>query len=107
MGEKEKPMTISTTEVSSIPVDFVLNRGTSSSSIQFEIPSTEKKVTANNAKSEGTTPFTTTESSRNIKSSTTSLDPKLSTSTEPITRTTKSPATIPTPPVKAVDNDAI
>ena len=105
--EKEKPMTISTTEVSSIPVDLVLNRGTSSSSIQFEIPSTEKKVTANNAKSDGTTPFTTTESSRNVKSSTTSLDPKLSTSTEPITRTTKSPATIPTSPVKAVDNDAI
>ena len=105
--KKEEPMTISTTEVSSIPVDSVLNRGTSSSSIQFEIPSTEKKVTTNNAKSDGTTPFTTTESSRNVKSSTTSLDTKLSTSTESITRTTKSPATIPTSPVKAVDNDTI
>ena len=103
--EKEEPMTFSTTEVSSIPIDSVLNRGTSSSSIQFEIPSTEKKVTTNNAKSDGTTPFTTTESSRNVKSSTTSLDPKLTESTESITRTT--PATIPTSPVKAVDNDAI
>ena len=103
--EKEEPMTFSTTEVSSIPIDSVLNRGTSSSSIQFEIPSTEKKVTTNNAKSDGTTPFTTTESSRNVKSSTTSLDPKLTVSTESITRTT--PATIPTSPVKAVDNDEI
>ena len=103
--EKEEPMTFSTTEVSSIPIDSVLNRGTSSSSIQFEIPSMEKKVTTNNAKSDGTTPFTTTESSRNVKSSTTSLDPKLTETTESITRTT--PATIPTSPVKAVDNDAI
>ena len=103
--EKEEPMTFSTTEVSSIPIDSVLNRGTSSSSIQFEIPLSEKKVTTNNAKSDGTTPFTTTESSRNVKSSTTSLDPKLTVSTESITRTT--PATIPTSPVKAVDNDEI